>query len=914
MKNFGRKTAAGILCLAMLTGNLWAPVSDVSAAGEITINEVCTKNTVYPANDGGLYDWIEIYNNSGNNADLSGWGLTDKADTPFRFTFPQGTSVAAGGRLIVFCDGTAAANNNSIAPFGLSASGETLTLTNANGTTADTVEVPPLAKDTSYGRFPEGSGEFYVMNSTPNAPNSAPEGSNAVKEPIFSAESGFYNSGFSLSITAPEGAKVYYTTDGSDPTTSSQEYTSPINIQDMTDTENRLSMRTDISTDQVSAPKKNIDKAAIIRAVSVDSQGRVSSIATRTYFVGKTASSYYNNMKVVSLVTDPDNLFDDEKGIYVLGNVYKQNGGGGFGGIGGWGGFGGMNVMADEPGQPGQQPGGIGGWGGNDWGGNNDWGGGFDWGGGNWGFGTTPANYTQKGREWERPASFEMFDNGESVVKQEVGIRIKGAYSRTAVQKSFNVYSRMDYGKAELEYDFFDGTARKQTNGKKIKVFDGITIRNGGNDVGHAYFRDSINQSLVADRSFATQGRSECMLFIDGEFWGIYQLNERISDKYIEDHYKVDNGDVALVKNGELEEGTDQNLSEWQSVLQQFANADMSSDSSYNEFCQKFDEQNFIDYFAAQIYWSNSDWPQNNYAAWKSNVIDSENPYADGRWRMILFDTESGQGLYNSANNMANSDMYSRISRNTDNFSKMFTKLLKNNTFREKFELTMMDLANYNFDTEKTTPAISWYKDTYKQQILDTYERFYSGSANSETLENEYRTITDFYKNRRSTINDTTKRALNLTGNMVSVTVSNDGTKGSVGLNTLSLDDSLTTWSGQYYTDFPVTVTAQAKEGYTFDHWEVTGGKANGQLTSPELSISLDGAVSVTAVYTNGGSVTPQELDGDYNGDGRVDAEDLKLLKAYLLGNNVTMKNTDIVKDGITNVFDLIELRKLLSR
>jgi predicted amidohydrolase len=66
------------------------------------------------------------------------------------------------------------------------------------------------------------------------------------------------------------------------------------------------------------------------------------------------------------------------------------------------------------------------------------------------------------------------------VLSQDVGIRIKGAASRSSVQKSFNVYARVDYGKDSLEYDFFGGEATKAKNGKVIDKFDSIVIRNGG--------------------------------------------------------------------------------------------------------------------------------------------------------------------------------------------------------------------------------------------------------------------------------------------------------------------------------------------------------------------------------------------------------------------------------------------------
>ena len=225
----------------------------------------------------------------------------------------------------------------------------------------------------------------------------------------------------------------------------------------MSDAENRLSARTDIVPDGAEAPHDDVDKANIIRAVAVDSEGRASEYITKTYFIGKTNSGYYKQMKVVSIVTDPANLFDCDKGIYCLGKVYEENRG-------------------EEK---------------------NPW--------------DKKANYTMKGKAWERPAIFTMFENGEKVLDQNVGIRIKGAFSRCLAQKSFNVYTRQEYGISEFDYDFFSGKAVKAKNGKAIKKYDGVVLRNGGNDNTGTFFRDSINQALVTDRSFATQATSDGM-------------------------------------------------------------------------------------------------------------------------------------------------------------------------------------------------------------------------------------------------------------------------------------------------------------------------------------------------------------------------------------------------------------------
>ena len=667
-KTMRRAAAAGIGML-LTAGSLSAmPAISVLAAGNIVINEVCTKNTTAAASDGQFYDYVELYNTSGSSVSVGGFGLSDDPADPMRYTIPSGTSIAAHGYLTVYC-GITAESGVQGAEFGLSKSGETILLSGSNGSLLESQDVPALADDTSYGRVPDGSDTYAVLSKlTPGSSNSAGAVQQiVVPEPTFSQESGFYSSGFNLSLSGSSGTTIYYTLDGSDPTTSSTRYSSPVQIYDKSSEENVYSAITDIA-DNYKAPANPVDKAMIVRAIAVDGSGNVSDIATKTYFIGYNQGDYAMNMRVISLVSDPVNLFDDEKGIYVKGKIYRESGAGfGFGG------------------------------------------------------GVHPANYTQEGREWERPAHITVFENGKATYSAGVGIRMHGAWTRSAAQKSFNLYARADYGTSKLEYDFFNGQLTN-VNGKVIDSFDKITLRNGGND-DKTKIRDRLNQEMVQNRAYGTQAQTECVVFLDGEFWGTYNIVEKIGKEFIADHYKVKQGSVCMIKTDELADGSDQGKADYESLKQMANSANYSDAGIYAQFEQLMDLESLADYFATELIVGNSDFGNNNYALWKTEVVDPDKPYADGRWRFILFDTEYGQGLYGQSN--ASTNVINSLKQKNTWLTKLFYGLLENNEeFRAMFLQRYNEQCDVNYKASTVTSRLNQLESAYAASMVATLERF----------------------------------------------------------------------------------------------------------------------------------------------------------------------------------------------
>jgi uncharacterized protein YfcZ (UPF0381/DUF406 family) len=139
--------------------------------GDIAINEFMASNdNTFADQDGDFDDWIELYNNTSESIDLSGYYLSDNADELLQWAFPEGTLIDANGYLIIWAD----EDDDQVglhASFKLSASAESVILSDANGVIIDQLSYADQETDISFGRFPNGIGDFRMMTATPDTEN-----------------------------------------------------------------------------------------------------------------------------------------------------------------------------------------------------------------------------------------------------------------------------------------------------------------------------------------------------------------------------------------------------------------------------------------------------------------------------------------------------------------------------------------------------------------------------------------------------------------------------------------------------------------------------------------------------------------------------------------------------------------------
>ena len=615
------------------------PAYAPNAAGKtLVINEVVADNLLgLRDTQGNTPDWIELYNYGNSSVVLDGCGLSDDMDDPFRYTFPAGTSIDGGAYLIVFASADGVQTEQTLnAPFGLRAE-ETLLLTDAEGRLIDKVRLPKKTEPgTAVGRSKKDCATFAVlMTPTPGAFNHsaiyAPltQLSADVAPPKFSASGGFFAAPFSLELASddPE-AVIYYTLDGSEPDQNSMVYTSPLQITDRSDEKNLYAGLETSALYYSSFIKVNDDpvyKGTVVRAKCCKDNTLSEETATNTYFI---APQY--SLPVVSVVTDPASLFDEDRGIYVPGTKMKL-----------WKKYNPETPTARAP---------------------------------------THMHYNDETVQ----AHAEFFEtDGTCLFSDNVGLYISGNSASFQSCKNLGLVSAKKYGShsAAFHADLFGGSCTNLQD-ERITLFHTIRLRTsgGGSEYDGTMLKDAYLQQLVAPVYPFTLAYRPCIVFIDGEYWGIHNLREKFEDQYFRQHFGVSADSVTFFKHVD-----DPEAAEFNQFVDKTASMDLSVKKNYDYIAQHVDIENMVSYFAIECYLNNRDFFGKNVGLWRAD--DPGQPYGDNRWRFILFDLdaafldEQGELLEEIINEMDNSTKYSYI--------RLFRKLLENDEFRQSLIRTI---------------------------------------------------------------------------------------------------------------------------------------------------------------------------------------------------------------------------------
>lgn len=536
----------------------------------------------------------------------------------------------------------------------------------------------------------------------------------------FSETGGKYNEAIELTLSGGGEGKIFYTTDGTRPSMSSELYKTPIKIKETT----------------------------VVRAtVYLGSQrGR---IYTETYFIKEET-----NYPIVSIAIAPEILFDKTTGWFNPG----------------------PNAEPEHP--------------------------------------FLGANFWSRN---EVGANVEIFEtNGKRVFNSRAGIRLFGGMSRVFPQKSLAIACREAYGESRIRHQIFPD--------KKQDSYKHLVLRNAGSDWGKTHARDAIITGLLEDVDVSKQAYRPALVFINGMYWGIYNIREKINRHYLEYEFGVNRDSLDLI---EHERSIKVGGIEHYDKLKEFmATNDMSLAENYEYVKTQMDVDNFMIHHVIQIYSDNQD-GGGNIKFWRPQT-------PDGRWRWILYDTDWGFGLQDEAayknNSLAFHTAVDGPSWPNPPWSTfMLRRLLENKEFRDNFILKFSDYINTIFDADNVIEHINKNQLYLKPEIKRHVERWDLDYRNwlkhGERMREFARQRPDYMRNF---LNERFK-----VGDLVSVQIKiNEG--GYINLNN-NIDFKRAKMKGQYFNNQPITIRAIPERGYEFSHWEGVGAVVKERLLKLEL-------------------------------------------------------------------------------
>jgi len=418
-------------------------------------------------------------------------------------------------------------------------------------------------------------------------------------------------------------------------------------------------------------------------------------------------------------------------------------------------------------------------------------------------------------KDLEKPVHLTFFENGESQFSTGAGAKIFGGWSRANPQRSLSLFFRNKYGDKSLKYRLFPN--------RPYAEYEAFILRNSGNDWQRTMLRDLTLTGLMENSNVDIQAGRPVVAYFNEEYWGIYNIREKINEHYLAALHNVSTKDITILeRNGAVIFGDNQAYSE---LINFISSESMAIASNYEKVAEEIDLANYIQYQVAQIYFDNTDWPGNNIKFWK---------HKNGKWRWILFDTDFGFGIWN-AQQYSNNTLEFALNPSGPGWPNppwstlLFRNLIENETFKKRFINTFADELNTRFLAANVRSKIDANETIVSKEMPAHINKW--GQTSMTAWRSKVNDMKNFAGQRPDFMRSYIRGTFSLpTHKRVDLSIATPNA-GSIQLNTIRITDNQ--WSGFYFPSVPITLTAIAKPGYTFSHW-------SGASVSTEQTIIID--------------------------------------------------------------------------
>lgn len=587
---------------------------------EIQINEVSSIEA----------EWIELKNLTNNDINLSNYKIGDKSGKTASL---QNLTIKANSFIIVYGSDNYYYNKNIYTGFHINNSTEKIYLYK-NDKIVDEFSVGRITSGISSGRN-DNNERVYYTSPSPNSNNNQTYYKGYTNMVTFNINGGYVEKNTEIKLTTNDNSEIYYTTDGSFPSKSSNKYNSPIKINGTT----------------------------TIKAIAYKDNYLPSEIVSRTFIVGRK-----HNLPVISISTDNNNLF----GSYGIITNYKQN----------------VN----------------------------------------------------------KKISFEYYDENGNLGVSFIGdTKLSGMDSREEPQKSMSIYLRKKYGLQNVTYPFFKDN--------DTLTYSSLLLRNAGEDPKNIRIMDAVlTQTLKGNMDIDMQDYSPVVVYINNNYFGIYNLREKLNGDYIESKYNIDKDNIDLIKYNTAVNGS---TTDYNSLVNYISSHDVTNQDVYNFIKEKIDIQELINYTIVQTYYGNTD--LGNIRYWKEKD--------NGKFRWMLYDLDWSMWSDNKSMSYAVTNGDIPAATYLYSFFTITRKLYKNPEFKDLYLKTLAYHLKNTFTPDRMNSIVDNLAQEIREEMPYHIERWKNSGSELTSMgkwENNINSFKDMITRRYKNVVKRVKSDFNL--------------------------------------------------------------------------------------------------------------------------------------------------------
>ncbi len=428
---------------------------------------------------------------------------------------------------------------------------------------------------------------------------------------------------------------------------------------------------------------------------------------------------------------------------------------------------------------------------------------------------------------WERPAYIEFYEqDGTPMIAQGTGIAVSGHGSRGFDQKSIKLIAskKYDMDHPKFNYDFFETDMAGNTTGQS---YNRLVLRNGGSDHEGTMIKWNVVSRLGKEAGIICAGARPGVLFVNGEYYGIIQLQEKYTRYNVSAAIGSQKKDITKYEPNEVNSSR---FGEYYGKL----HTDLNDPERQASLEESVDMTDMLRHYAVNCIMNNIDWPFHNFLSWKCDT-GTNSAYADGKVRFFLYDLD---GVYGDTSNNEVSNVFDYLMQEpVEDMTDTLSLLMQSDKYRTQFVNMVCDLTSTTFAADHVLQII----DEEDQKIAHSMALYYTDAERAR----QQAAVDDMKEHAAESCVVVHAGLQNNLGAADPYTLKLQVPDGlSVAFSQIRLSGE-TEYEGVYYHNYPLTLVVNDDGGHAY-HWMVNGVQADGSellldssYTDNELDIQL---------------------------------------------------------------------------